>query len=52
MVALDANAEKWWNEGGALGFGDDDPDYDPAFDATPEPPAGWEDLPFYEPEEV
>jgi hypothetical protein len=52
MILLDANPEKWWNEGGVIGFGLEDPDYDPAFDEAVEPPPGYESLPFYEPPEV
>ena len=35
---LDTDPEKWWGEG-MLGFGLDDPDYDPAL------PAWWRQLP-------
>jgi hypothetical protein len=50
MVALAANPEKWFNEGGPIGLGGDDPDYDPAFDEAThvEPPPGYENLPFHE----
>lgn len=35
-----------------IGFGLDDPDWDPAFDADAEPPPGYESLPFHESSEV
>lgn len=35
-----------WNDGVGVGFGVDDPDWDPAFDAPAVPPPGWERLPM------
>jgi hypothetical protein len=46
MLELEGEPEKW--KGQQIGFGLDDPDWDPAFDAVPD--VG--NLPFYEPEEV
>jgi hypothetical protein len=50
MLELEGDPEKWKDQ--PIGFGDDDPDWDPAFDAVAEPPPGYENLPFYTPEEV
>jgi hypothetical protein len=43
-MELKYDAEKW--KGQPIGFGLDDPDWDPAFDAPAEPPPGWERLPM------
>lgn len=49
MVLLDTNPEKWWNEGGNIGFVDDDEfGWDPFAEAGVEPPAGWQSLPMHE----
>jgi len=44
MLEYDGDATRWNNH--PIGWGLDDPDYDPAFDDPAEPPAGWESLPF------
>jgi hypothetical protein len=48
MMELQGQPEKWNNQ--PIGFGLDDPDWDPAFDESMsvEPPTGWENLPVYE----
>jgi len=43
MIEFECDPSKWNNQ--PIGFGLDDADYDPAFDAAAEPPAGWEQLP-------
>jgi hypothetical protein len=49
-MELEGDPERW--KGQQIGFGLEDPDYDPAFDAPAEPPAGWESLPMHVREEV
>jgi hypothetical protein len=44
MLEFEGDATKWNNQ--PIGFGLDDADYDPAFDAAAEPPPGWESLPM------
>jgi len=46
MLEYDGDPARWNNQ--PIGWGLDDVDYDPAFDAEAEPPAGWESLPFIE----
>lgn len=48
MVLLDTNPDKWWNEGGRVGFiDDDDLGWDPFAEAGVEPPPGWQTLPMH-----
>jgi len=43
MLEFDGDPAKWNHQ--PIGWGLDDPDYDPAFDMPAEPPPGWERLP-------
>jgi hypothetical protein len=47
LALLLTDPKKFWD--GPVGFGGDDPDYDPMFDADAAPPDGWERLPVYVP---
>lgn len=48
MARLAANPEEWWKSGPVGFFDDEDPEYDPMFDAAAEPPAGYQRLPMHE----
>jgi len=44
LMDLTVTPESWANK--PIGFGLDDPDFDPSFHGAVEPPAGWQRLPF------
>ncbi len=52
IIDHESNPEKWWPNPAGFSLVDVEADYDPAFDAEVEPPAGWENLPVYMPPEA
>lgn len=46
MMELTPLPESWANQ--PIGFGLDDPEFDPWMHGAVEPPAGWQNLPFNE----